>query len=55
MAEFTRDPDVAFADLTAAYASDVRLHVPATVHDAIQRRAEPVLDDCGYLHPPWGE
>jgi hypothetical protein len=29
LAGLTRDPDVAFAELTAAYASDVRPHIPA--------------------------
>jgi Transglutaminase-like superfamily len=43
LAELTRDPDAAFADLTAAYADDPRLHVPATVYNAILNRPEPVL------------
>ena len=44
LAELTRDPDAAFADLTAAYASDVRLRVPATVYNGVLNRTEPVLD-----------
>jgi Transglutaminase-like superfamily len=43
LAELTRDPDAAFADLTAAYAGDPRLHVPATVYNAILNRPEPAL------------
>jgi hypothetical protein len=31
LAEVTRDPDAAFTDLTAAYAADDRLRVPATM------------------------
>jgi hypothetical protein len=45
LAELTRDADAAFADLTAAYASDARLHVPATVYNGVLKRTEPVLDD----------
>jgi hypothetical protein len=47
LAELTRDADAdaAFADLTAAYASDARLHVPATVYNGVLNRTEPVLDD----------
>ncbi len=43
LAELTRDPDAAFADLTAAYADDARLHVPGTVYNAVLNRPEPVL------------
>jgi Transglutaminase-like superfamily len=43
LAELTRDPDAAFADLTAAYVGDPRLHVPVTVYNAILNRPEPVL------------
>jgi len=43
LAELTRDPDAAFAELTAAYAGDARLHVPATVYNAVLNRPEPVL------------
>jgi len=42
LAELTRDPDATFADLTGAYADDARLHVPATVYNAVLNRAEPV-------------
>jgi hypothetical protein len=45
LAELTRDPDAAFADLTAAYAADDRLRVPGTVFNAVLRRPEPVLRD----------
>jgi hypothetical protein len=41
LAELTRDPDAAHADLTAAYAADDRVRVPATVYNAILRRTEP--------------
>jgi hypothetical protein len=43
LAGLTRDPDAAFAELAAAYAGDPRLHVPATVYNAIRNRQEPVL------------
>ena len=43
LAELTRDPDAAFAELTAAYAGDAQLHVPATVYNAVLNRPEPVL------------
>jgi hypothetical protein len=43
LADLTRDPDVAFADLTAAYAGDDRLRVPDTVYNAVLNRVEPVL------------
>ena len=43
LAELTRDPDAASADLTGAYADDARLRVPATVYNAILNRPEPVL------------
>jgi transglutaminase superfamily protein len=43
LAELTRDPDAAFAELTAAYADDARLRVPATVYNAVLNRPEPVL------------
>jgi len=42
LAELTRDPDAAFADLTAAYRADDRLRVPATVYNAVLNRPEPV-------------
>ena len=42
LAGLTRDPDAAIADLTAAYAGDARLHVPATVYNAVLNRPEPV-------------
>jgi Transglutaminase-like superfamily len=48
LAELTRDPDAAVADLTAAYAADDRLRVPATVYNAVLKRIEPIIDDeCG--------
>jgi hypothetical protein len=43
LAGLTRDPDAAFAELTAAYAGDARLRVPATVYNAVLNRPEPVL------------
>jgi Transglutaminase-like superfamily len=43
LAELTRDPDAAFAELTAVYAGDARLRVPATVYNAVLNRPEPVL------------
>jgi hypothetical protein len=43
LAGLTRDPDAAFAELTAAYAADTRLRVPATVYNAVLNRNEPVL------------
>ena len=43
LAGLTCDPDVAFAELRAAYASDARLRVPATVYNAVLNRPEPVL------------
>jgi hypothetical protein len=45
LAELTHDPNAAFADLTAAYAADDRLRVPATVYNAVLNRTEPVLDE----------
>jgi hypothetical protein len=51
LAGLTHDPDATFADLTAAYAGDPRLHVPATVRNAILNRPEPVLDE-DRAHPP---
>jgi hypothetical protein len=45
LAALTRDPDAAFAELAAAYADDTRLHVPATVYNAVLNRPEPVLDE----------
>ena len=42
LAGLTRDPDAAIAGLTAAYAGDARLHVPATVYNAVLNRPEPV-------------
>jgi hypothetical protein len=45
LAELTRVPDATFADLTAAYASDPRLHVPPTVYNAVLNRTESVLDE----------
>ena len=45
LADLTRSPDVALADLTAAYTQDPRLHVPATVYNAVLNRTEPVLDE----------
>ena len=45
LAGLTRFPDATFADLTAAYTRDTRLHVPATVYNAILNRPEPVLDE----------
>jgi hypothetical protein len=45
LAELTHDPDADFADLTAAYADDPRLHVPPTVRNAVLNRSEPVLDE----------
>jgi hypothetical protein len=43
LAGLTRDPDATFAELTAAYAGDARLRVPATVYNAVLNRPEPVL------------
>jgi len=43
LAGLTGDPDAAIGDLTAAYAGDARLHVPATVYNAVLNRPEPVL------------
>jgi Transglutaminase-like superfamily len=43
LAELTRDPDAAFAELTAAYRGDDRLRVPDTVYNAVLNRPEPVL------------
>jgi hypothetical protein len=43
LAGLTRDPDAAFAELTAGYAGDARLRVPATVYNAVLNRHEPVL------------
>jgi|SRR5271165_64824 len=45
LAGLTRDPDATFVDLTAAYAGDPRLLVPATVRNAVLNRPEPVLDE----------
>ena len=45
LAELTRVPDADFADLTAAYAGDTRLRVPATVRNAVLNRTEPILDE----------
>ena len=42
-AGLTRDPDDTFAELTAGYASDARLRVPANVYNAVLNRPEPVL------------
>ncbi len=42
LAGLTRDPDATHADLTAAYTSDDRLRVPATVFNAVLRRPDPV-------------
>jgi hypothetical protein len=43
LADLTRDPDAAFPELTATYAADDRLRVPATVYNAVLDRSEPVL------------
>jgi hypothetical protein len=43
LAGLTRDPDAAFAELTAAYAGETRLRVPATVYNAVLNRTEPVM------------
>jgi hypothetical protein len=40
-----RVPDADFADLTAAYAGDTRLRVPATVRNAVLNRTEPILGE----------
>ena len=47
LAGLTGDPDAAAAELTTAYADDPRLHVPATVYNAVLNRAEPVLAEGG--------
>ena len=47
LAGLTGDPDAADAELTTAYADDPRLHVPATVYNAVLNRAEPVLAEGG--------
>jgi hypothetical protein len=52
LADLTRDPDAAVADLTAAYADDGRLRVPATVYNAVLNRTEPVLDQAHGPRPP---
>ena len=52
LADLTRDPDAAFADLTAAYAADDRLRVPATVYNAVLNLTEPVLDQDHASRPP---
>ncbi|HEX2822880.1 MAG TPA: transglutaminase-like domain-containing protein [Streptosporangiaceae bacterium] len=52
LADLTRDPDAAFPELTATYAADERLRVPATVYNAVLNRPEPVFDaDRGPLPP----
>jgi hypothetical protein len=43
LAGLTHDPDAAFTELAAAYADDPRVHVPATVYNAVRNRQEPVL------------
>jgi Transglutaminase-like superfamily len=43
LARLTGDPDAGFAELTAAYAGDPRLHVPDRVYNAVRNRTEPVL------------
>jgi hypothetical protein len=43
LAGLTGDPDATFTELAAAYADDPRLHVPATVYNAVRNRQEPVL------------
>jgi hypothetical protein len=43
LAGLTRDPDDAFAELTALYQGDARVRVPATVYNAVLNRHEPVL------------
>jgi hypothetical protein len=43
LAELTRDPDAALAELTAAYVDDDRVRVPDTVFNAGLGRPEPVL------------
>src|ERR1039457_1436839 len=48
----THDPGAAFAELTAAYATDDRLRVPATVYNAVLNRSEPVLDQDHAPRPP---
>jgi len=52
LAGLTRDPDAAFADLTAAYTADDRLRVPATVYNAVLSRTEPVLGSDRGPRPP---
>ena len=52
LAELTRVPDADFADLTAAYAGDTRLRVPATVRNAVLNRTEPILDEDREQCPP---
>jgi hypothetical protein len=52
LAELTHDPGAAFAELTAAYATDDRLRVPATVYNAVLNRSEPVLDQDHAPRPP---
>jgi hypothetical protein len=47
LAGLTGDPDAAFAELSAAYADDPRLHVPDRVYNAVRNRAEPVLPGGG--------
>ena len=43
MAGLTSNPDATFAELSAAFAADPRLHVPDRVYNAVRNRAEPVL------------
>jgi Transglutaminase-like superfamily len=52
LAGLTGDPDAAFAELTTAYADDSRLHVPATVYNAVLNRPEPVLGEDRGSNPP---
>jgi hypothetical protein len=52
LAELTRDPGAPVADLTAAYAADDRLRVPATVYNAVLNRTEPVLPSDRESLPP---
>jgi hypothetical protein len=52
LAGLTGDPDAAFAELTTAYADDSRLHVPATVYNAVLNRPEPILGEDRGSNPP---
>jgi transglutaminase superfamily protein len=47
LAGLAGQPGAAFAELSAAYADDPRLHVPDRIYNAVRNRAEPVLPGGG--------